>query len=116
MASTTAMPPSWATLRRPAGSPRSVTKVCTWLMWPMRTGAVRRNFGAVGHQDHVARIGDDGLRRLDLAVVEIEQRAVLIDRRCADDGEVDLELLDEVVRRLADHRAVGAPDRRRRQR
>src|SRR5260370_39009674 len=64
--------------------------------------------GAVGHQDHVARIGDDGLRRLDLAVVEIEQGAVLVDRRRADHGVVDLELLDEVVRLLADHRTVGA--------
>jgi len=59
----------------------------------------------------VARIGDDGLRRLDLAVVEIEQGAVLVDRRRADHGVVDLELLDEVVRLLADHRTVGAAHR-----
>ena len=44
----------------------------------------------------LARIGNDRLRDLHLAIVEIEQRAVVVDRGGADDGVVDLELADEV--------------------
>ena len=41
-------------------------------------------FRAVGDQHDAARIGDDGLRRLHLAIVEIQQRALLVDRGGAD--------------------------------
>src|SRR5262245_34236919 len=66
-------------------------------------------FHAVGHQDRPARAVHDGLGNLDLAVVEVEQRAVLVDGRGADDRIVDLELADEVDRRLADNAPVRMP-------
>ena len=54
--------------------------------------------GRIRHQHHAARIGDDGLRRLHLAIVEVEQGALLVDRGDADDGNtVDLELADQAV-------------------
>ena len=64
---------------------------------------------AVGNQDRLARAVHDRLGDLDLAVVEVEQRAVLVDRRGADDGVIDLELADEIDRGLADDAAVGVP-------
>ena len=64
--------------------------------------------GRVGDEDDVPGIGDDRLRDLHLAKIEIEQRAVMVDRRGADDRVVDLELPDEIDRRLADDAAVGA--------
>ena len=64
--------------------------------------------GGVGDEDDVPCIGDDRLRDLDLAKVEIEQGAVMIDRRGADDGIIDLELLDEIDGGLADNAAVRA--------
>ena len=45
---------------------------------------------------------------LHLAIVEVEQRAVLVDGRGADHRVVDLELPDEIDRRLADDAAVAS--------
>ena len=98
-------------LARPAGSGASVTKVWIWLRWAMRTGALRRSLVEVRDQHDAARVGDDRLRRLHLAIVEVEQRALLVDRGRADDGVVDLELADQADRGRADHRAVGAAHR-----
>ena len=67
--------------------------------------------GGVGDQHDAAGIGDDGLRHLHLAIVEVEQRALLVDRGRPDDGVVDLELADQLRRGRADHRTVGAPHR-----
>jgi hypothetical protein len=58
----------------------------------------------VGHQDGMARIVEDGAGDAHLAIVEIEQRAVLLDRRRPDDGVVDLELADEIDRARTDPR------------
>ena len=77
----------------------------------MRTGAVRSSFNRVGDQHDLAGILDDRLRHPHLAIVEVEQRPVLVDRRGADHRVVDLELADEIDRRLADDAAVGAPHR-----
>src|SRR6266849_357041 len=55
--------------------------------------------------------GNAGLRRLDFAIIEIQQRALLVDRGSADDGVVNLELADQADRGRADHRAVGAAHR-----
>src|SRR6185437_9857307 len=44
IASTTSMPRVSKILARPAGKVVSVTKVWIWLIWAMRTGALRRNF------------------------------------------------------------------------
>jgi hypothetical protein len=46
------------------------------------------------------------LRHLHLAIVEVEQRALLVDRGRPDDGVVDLELADELRRGRADRRTV----------
>src|SRR5690606_22516432 len=51
----------------------------------------------------------DGPRHANLPVVVVEQRAVGVDRRGADDGVVGTELPDEVHGRLADHAAVAVP-------
>src|SRR3954468_3019497 len=66
---------------------------------PDRRGALE--LGCVGNQDDLAGIGDDGLRHLHLAKVEIEQRAVMVDGRSSDHRVVDLELLDEIDRRFS---------------
>ena len=70
----------------------------------------------VGGQPDLARVLDDGVRHLHLAVVEVAQRAVGLDARDADQADVDLELADEVDRRLADDAAVARAHRRRRRR
>ncbi len=64
--------------------------------------------GGVGDQDHVARIGHDCLRDLDLAKIEVEQCAIAVDGGGADHGEIDLELADEIDGCLADYTAIGA--------
>ena len=43
IASITSMPRVWQTWASPAGNAMSVTKVWIWLIWAMRTGALRRN-------------------------------------------------------------------------
>src|SRR5882762_7312139 len=43
IASITSMPRVWQMLARPAGNAASVTKVWIWLIWAMRTGALRRS-------------------------------------------------------------------------
>ncbi len=68
-------------------------------------------FRRVGDQHHAARIGNDGLGRLHLAIVEIEQRALLVDRGGADDGVIDLELADQADGGRSDHGAVGTSHR-----
>src|SRR4029079_5009545 len=44
IAATTSMPRVWQMLASPAGSGASVTKVWIWLIWAMRTRALRRSF------------------------------------------------------------------------
>ena len=68
-------------------------------------------FSGIGDQHDAARVGDDGLRHLHLAIVEVEQRALLVDRGRTDDGVIDLELADQADRGRADHSAVGAAHR-----
>src|SRR5439155_16415148 len=46
IASTTSIPRVWQILANPAGSGASVTKVWIWLIWAMRTGALRRSLVA----------------------------------------------------------------------
>ncbi|MNL39168.1 hypothetical protein D3C87_1614300 [compost metagenome] len=55
----------------------------------------------------MASVGHDRLGNLDLAKVEIQQSAVFIDRRNADDGEIDLELADKIHCGLTDDAAIG---------
>ena len=73
----------------------------------MRTGAVRSNFMLSATRIELTRVLHDRLRDLNLAIVEIEQRAILVDGRGADHGVVDLELADEVDGRLANDAAIG---------
>ena len=68
-------------------------------------------FGGVGDEHGGARVGDDRLRHLHLAIVEVEQRALLINRGGADDGVIDLELADQLRGGGADHGAVGTAHR-----
>src|SRR5690606_1949817 len=63
--------------------------------------------GRIGNQDDVTRIGDDRLGHLHLAIVEVEQRPVLVDGRRPDDRVIHLELADEIDGRLTDDAAVG---------
>lgn len=69
---------------------------------------VAAELGVVGHQEHLARIVDDRPRHPHLAVVVVEQRPVPVDAADADDADIDLELADEIERRLADDAAVLA--------
>ena len=68
-------------------------------------------FGAVGDEDRLAGVFDDRLRGADFAIVVVKDRAVLIDRRGADDRVVGLELAEEVDGRLADNAAVFVTSR-----
>src|SRR3546814_4159380 len=69
---------------------------------------VAAELGMIGGEEHPARVLDDRLGGAHLAVVEVEQRAVVVDARDAVDAEVDLELLDGVDAGLADDAAVAA--------
>jgi hypothetical protein len=62
----------------------------------------------VGSEPDLARLLDDGARDLDLAVVEVAQRAVGFDAADADQADVDLELAHEVHRGFAHDALVGA--------
>src|SRR5688572_25124875 len=64
-------------------------------------------FHRIRDEDHMPGVSDDRLRDLDLAKVEVEQSAVMVDRGSADHRIIDLELLDEIDGRLADDAAVG---------
>ena len=88
-----------------------MTKMSTCEMWPMRTGRRAFELQPIGDEDDLPGVGDDRLADAHLAVVEVEQRALLVDRRGADHGVIDLELADEIDRRAADDAAVGAPHR-----
>src|SRR5215510_9906484 len=57
-----------------------------------RRGALELH--AIGDQNGFAGAVHDGLRHLHLAIIEVEQRAVLVDGGRADHGVVDLELTD----------------------
>ncbi len=78
----------------------------------MRDADGRRpvELGRVRDEDHMTGVGDDRLRHFHFAIVEVEQRAVGVDRRSADDSKIDLELPDEIYRCFADHRAVRRPN------
>ena len=54
---------------------------------------------------------DDGARYLDLANVKVQQRAGLVDRRGADDREINTKLLDLVDSDRPDNAAVALPHR-----
>ena len=83
----------------PTGIRISVTKVWIWLRWAIRP-LRRAELRAVTHQHDAAGVGDDRLCRLHLAIVEIEQRPLLVDGRSGtDDGVIDLELADQLDRR-----------------
>jgi hypothetical protein len=63
------------------------------------TDANRRRaleFEPVGNEDDLPGIAHDRLADAHFAIIEVEQRALLVDGRRADDGMVDLELADEV--------------------
>ena len=73
-----------------------------------RRGA--RELAAVGDEDDFAGVFDDRARNLDLVDVEIQQSAIRIDGRRADDRHVGAELLDLLHRDCADDPAVALPD------
>src|SRR5215469_10207004 len=64
----------------------------------------------VRDEEDLARVRHDAFRGADLAVIEIEQRAIAVDTADADDAEVDLELAEEVDDGLTDHAAIPAAD------
>jgi hypothetical protein len=63
----------------------------------------------VGDEYGAPGMADDRLGDADLAVVEIQQRAVGVDGGCAHDGEIHLELADQIDGGLAHDAAVGGP-------
>ena len=63
--------------------------------------------GLVHGQDHLARLRDDRLRYAHLVDVEIEQRAVRVERRRADQRIIDLEATDEIHGERADDGAIA---------
>lgn len=69
---------------------------------------IAAELAGVDGQKHLARIADDGLGNPYFLVIEVEQAAVFIDATDADQGEIDLELLDKIHRCLADDAAVAA--------
>ena len=72
--------------------------------------ALRENFVWSAASTNSSRIFDDALRRPDLPVIIIEQSPVRVDAGHGDDAEIELELVDEVLRRLADDAEVVWPD------
>jgi hypothetical protein len=92
----------------------SVMKVFTCERWPILTGAGALELCGVATRMTRRAFEMIAWETAHLAVIVIQERAVGIDGRSADHGEVDLELADEIHRRFADHRAVGAPAPRRR--
>ena len=90
---TSMVTPLWRQMSAMAsGGGWSVTKTSIWLDMADPDRRRAGELHGVGDQDDVPGIGDDGLGGADLAVVEIEQRAVVVDGRDADHGIVDLEL------------------------
>ncbi len=71
---------------------------------------VASEFRMVGDQEDAPGVFDDGLRHPHLAIVEIQQGAVLIDAADPDNPDIDFELADEIHGRFADHAAVFAAD------
>src|SRR3546814_5638127 len=69
---------------------------------------VAAELGMIGGEEHPARVLDDRLGGAHLAVVEVEQRAVVVDARDADDAEVALEPLVGVNAGLAADTWVAA--------
>src|SRR5256885_15344340 len=99
-------------IRRP---PRSTLFPYTTLF---RSG-LAVELAVVGGQPDLARLGNDGLGHLDFAHVEVAQAAIGLDGRDADQGDVHLELADEVHGRLAHdapvaraHHAARSEERR----
>src|SRR3989344_3511027 len=70
--------------------------------------SVAAELAGVDGQKYLARIADNRLGDPHFLVVEVEQTAVFIDATDADQGEIDLELLDKIHRCLADDAAVAA--------
>ena len=70
--------------------------------------SVAAELAGVDGQKYLARIADNRLGDPHFLVVEVEQTAVFIDATDADQGEIDLELLDKIYRCLADDAAIAA--------
>ncbi len=68
-------------------------------------------FRLVADQKHTSGIVDDGARNIDLARIVVEQRSIVVESGSPDDRHIDLELSDQVDRRTADDRPVGASHR-----
>src|SRR3954466_2470294 len=66
-------------------------------------------FARIAHEHDLPRVRQYRLRHPHLAVVVVEERAVLIDSRGADHRKVHLELADEIDCRLPDDPAVAVP-------
>ena len=69
---------------------------------------VAAELAGVDGEKYLSRIADDGLGDTHFLVVEVEQAAVFINATDANQGEIDLELLDKIHRRLTDDTAVAA--------
>ncbi len=87
----------------------SVMNTSTCDMWPMRTGAARSSF--MRSQTSRTRRAFSMMARddVDLERIEIQQRAILVERGSADHRGVDLELADHLHRRDP----INAPSERR---
>ncbi len=88
------------------GDRRSVTRTSTSSRWATRTGAERANL-LESATSTMRRACSMMARCLHLADVEVEQRAVGVDGRGADHGDVDAELRDQRLR-LRPHDAAVA--------
>ena len=54
--------------------------------------ALAAELAVIGSQKHFSRILQDRLSDAHLAVVEVQERSVLVDRADADDADIHLEL------------------------
>ena len=74
-------------------------------------GRVATELGGVGDEHGRARIGDDGLARLDFIDMEIQQRAVLIDSADAEDAVVGAKAREEACGGFADDVPIERAER-----
>src|SRR6202171_4700050 len=111
IASITSMPLLWQMLASPAGSAASVTNVWIWLIWAMRTGALRRSLVESATNITLRAFAMMDCLSCTSRKSETQRRPPLVDRGCADDSVIALELADQADRGRADHGAVGAAHR-----
>ncbi len=69
-------------------------------------GGVAAELAGVGNEEGGPAVGDDGLTRLHLAGVKIEQRAILVDAADTENPDISLEAREETHRCVADDIAV----------